>query len=55
MDTPRSTSAVRRLESARSAVELTASLLAATVQLVTLTAVVRSILPRVGKKSKRTT
>jgi len=51
MDTPRPTSAVRRLESARSAVELTASILAATVQLVTFAAVVRRKLHSAGRKS----
>jgi len=55
MDTPRPTSAVHRLESARSAVELTASILAATVQLVTFAAVVRRTLRSVGKKSTRAT
>lgn len=55
MDRPRPTSAVRRLESARSAFELTASMLAATVQLVTFAAVVRRALRGVGKKSTRAT
>ncbi len=55
MDRPRRTSAVRRLESARSAFELTASMLAATVQLVTFAAVVRRTLRGVGKKSTRAT
>ncbi|MEO5725304.1 MAG: hypothetical protein ABIQ39_09540 [Ilumatobacteraceae bacterium] len=46
---PRATSAIRRLESARSAVEFTSSMLAATVQLVTFAAIVRRTLRRVGK------
>lgn len=53
MGTPRPAMAVRRLESARSAVELTASLLAATAQLVTFAAVVRRTLRGVGKKRTR--
>ena len=55
MDVPRATNAVRRLESARSAVEFTSSMLAATVQLVTFAAVVRRTLRGVGKKSTRAT
>ena len=55
MDTPRPTSAVRRLESARSAFEFTASVLAATVQLVAFAAVVRRTFRDVGKKSTRAT
>lgn len=55
MDTPRPASVVRRLESARSAFELTASMLAATVQLVTFAAVVRRTLRGVGKKNTRAT
>ena len=53
MNTPRPTSAVRRLESARAAFELTASMLTATVQLATFAAVVRRALRSVGKKSRR--
>lgn len=48
MDTPRPTSAVRQLESARSAIEFTASMLTATVQLVTFAAAVRRTLRGVG-------
>lgn len=40
MQSPRPTNLVRRLESARSATELTASVLAATLQLVTVAALV---------------
>jgi len=54
MDTPHPTSAVRRLESARSAFELIASMLAAIAQLITFAAVVRRILRRVGKRTTRT-
>ena len=55
MDTPRPTSAVRRLESARSAFELTASVLAATLQLVTFAAIVRRALRGFSKRSRRGT
>ncbi len=55
MDKPRPTRVVRRLESARSAFELTASVLAATVQLVTFAAVVRRTLRGTGKKNTRAT
>ncbi len=55
MDLPRPTSAVRRLESARSALELTASILAATLQLVTFAAVARRTLRSRGKKNPHTT
>jgi hypothetical protein len=55
MTTPRPTNAVRRLESARSAFEFTASMIAASVQLVTFAAVVRRTLRGVGKKSTRAT
>ncbi len=51
MTTPRPTNAVRRLESARSAFEFTASMLAASVQLVTFAAVVRRTLR--GDASRR--
>ena len=51
MDTPRPTRAVHRLESARSAFELTASVLAATAQLVTFAVAVRRTLRGVAKKS----
>ncbi len=51
MDTPRPAVAIRRLESARSAFEVTASMLTATVQLVTFAAAVRRTLRGVGKKS----
>ena len=40
MPTPRPTNLVRRLESARSATELTTSVLAATLQLITVAALV---------------
>ena len=40
MHTPRPTNVVRRLESARSATELTTSVLAATLQLITVAALV---------------
>ena len=53
MNTPRPTSAVRRLESARTAVDLTASVLTATVQLATFAAVVRRALRGASKKRKR--
>ncbi len=53
MNTRRPTSAVRRLESARTAVELTASILTATVQLATFAAVVRRALR--GVNTKRST
>ena len=55
MDMPRATSAVRRLESARSAVEFMSSMLAATVQLVTFAAVVRRTLRSVSNRSTRAT
>lgn len=55
MDSHSPTSAVRRLESAHSAFELAASMLAATVHLVTFAAVVRRTLRGVGKMSKRAT
>jgi len=55
MDRPRPTSAVGRLESTRSALELTASIVAATVQLVTFAAAVRRTLRGVGKRSTRAT
>ena len=44
MDTPRQTAVMRRLESARSATELTTSVLSVTLQLVTLAAIVRPAL-----------
>ena len=44
MDTPRQTGVMRRLESARSATELTTSVLSVTLQLVTLAAIVRPAL-----------
>lgn len=50
MDTPRPTDVVRRLESARSATELTTSVLSATLQLVTFAAFVRRALRAVTKK-----
>ena len=49
MGTPRPISAVHRLESARTAFELTAAILAATVQLVTFAGVVRRTLRGVNK------
>ena len=53
MDMSRATNAVRRLESARSAVELTTSMLAATMQLVTFAAIVRRTLRNVRTKDTR--
>jgi len=52
MHLPRATNAVRRLESARSAVEFTSAMLAATVQLVTFAAVVRRTLRSAGKRAR---
>ena len=48
--TPRSTNVVRRLQSARSAVELSASALAATVQLVTVAVALGRALHNVRKR-----
>jgi type III secretory pathway component EscU len=44
MQTPRPTNVVRRLESARSATELTASVLSVTLQLLTMAALARPAL-----------
>jgi hypothetical protein len=55
MHTPRPTNVVRRLESARSATELTTSVLAATLQLVTLAALVRRALQASRKKNAHRT
>ena len=50
MDAPRPTNAVRRLESARSATELTASVLSITLQLATFAALVRPALRAFTKR-----
>jgi hypothetical protein len=50
METARRTDAVRRLESARSATELTTSILSATLQLFTVAAIVRRSLRAFTKK-----
>ncbi len=50
MDTPRPTNVVRRLESARSATELTTSILSAILQLFTVAAIVRRSLRAFTKK-----
>lgn len=50
METPRRTDAVRRLESARSATELTTSILSATLQLLTVAAIVRRSLRAFTKR-----
>lgn len=50
METPYQTDAMRRLEAARSATELTTSVLSATLQLVTFAAVVRRILRAFTRK-----
>lgn len=55
MDMRRATSAVRRLESARSAFELTASVLAATVQFVTFAGIALRTLRNVSDKKTRST
>jgi hypothetical protein len=51
MDRPRHTNAVRRLESARSATELTTSMLNATLQLVTIAALVGRTLRAIRTRS----
>jgi hypothetical protein len=53
MDRSRPTNAVRRLESARSATELTTSMLNATLQLVTVAALVGRTLRAFRTRSKR--
>ena len=53
MDMSRATNAVRRLDSARSAVELTSSMLAVAMQLVTFAAAVRRTLRSVHTKDTR--
>lgn len=53
METPRRTDAIRRLESARSATELTTSVLNATLQLVTVAALVRRTLRTLRRTNTR--
>lgn len=50
METPRRTDPMRRLESARSATELTTSILSATLQLFAFAAIVRRTLRAFTKK-----
>jgi hypothetical protein len=55
METPRNTDAMRRLESARSATELTTSVLNATLQLVTVAALVRRTVRALRRKNAQAT